>query len=402
MRTKIVDRGEPVARMEPVVLSESCAGRSELTDLALELGQRSAGFRKSLPEPMLQPLASLVRSMNCYYSNLIEGHDTHPIDIERALADDYSHDPQKRNLQLEAKAHITVQEWIDRGGLSGGALTESGVRQIHSRFCDQLPSELLQIEDANGKIIRIVPGTYRTRDVKVGQHVPISPGAISRFMERFEQAHARLGTVDRIFASATAHHRLAWIHPFLDGNGRVVRLMSYAILRETLDTGGLWSVARGLARKVEAYKQHLANCDPLRRNDLDGRGELSEEALIELTRFFLHTCIDQVKFMEELMQPRRLRVRVQMWAEEETRLGKLPQKALIVLNEILLHGELSRSSVPGLFGTSDRQARRVVNVLVDRGVITSESMRAPLRLAFPAEIAQRWMPGIFPEKTTTD
>ncbi len=43
--------------------------------------------------------------MNCYYSNLIEGHDTHPVDIERALRHDYSDDPRTRNLQLEAAAH---------------------------------------------------------------------------------------------------------------------------------------------------------------------------------------------------------------------------------------------------------------------------------------------------------
>ena len=43
-------------------------------------------------------LASLVRSMNCYYSNLIEGHDTHPIDIERALNEDFSTDHGQRDL----------------------------------------------------------------------------------------------------------------------------------------------------------------------------------------------------------------------------------------------------------------------------------------------------------------
>ena len=61
--------------------------------------------------------------MNCYYSNLIEGHDTHPIDIERALKGDYSDDAKKRDLQLEAKAHIAVQQWIDSGGLKGPATT---------------------------------------------------------------------------------------------------------------------------------------------------------------------------------------------------------------------------------------------------------------------------------------
>ena len=55
--------------------------------------------------------------MNCYYNNLIEGHDTHPIDIEKALKQDDSENQEGRNLQLEAKAHINVQKWMDEGGL---------------------------------------------------------------------------------------------------------------------------------------------------------------------------------------------------------------------------------------------------------------------------------------------
>src|SRR6266581_1383668 len=108
-------RGESIGLMEPLLIGESSKHRAGLTDLALELAQKSAGFRRSLPESLLASLADLVRAMNCYYSNLIEGHDTHPIDIERALKNDYSDDAQKRDLQREAKAHIEVQRWIDAG-----------------------------------------------------------------------------------------------------------------------------------------------------------------------------------------------------------------------------------------------------------------------------------------------
>jgi hypothetical protein len=62
----------------------------------------------------------------------------------------------------------------------------------------------------------------------------------------------------------------------------------------------VWSVARGLARKVEDYKSHLADCDSPRRNDLDGLGALSEEALARFVNFFLGMCIGQVEFMEGL------------------------------------------------------------------------------------------------------
>src|SRR5213593_463743 len=113
----VVDRDEMVSLMEPMPIGESSRHRGIVTELTLELVQKSAGFRRSLPDTLLSSLADLVRAMNCYYSNLIEGHDTHPIDIERALKNDYSNDPRKRDLQLEAKAHISVQRWIDDGNL---------------------------------------------------------------------------------------------------------------------------------------------------------------------------------------------------------------------------------------------------------------------------------------------
>jgi Fic family protein len=190
---------------------------------------------------------------------------------------------------------------------------------------------------------------------------------------------------------------MLWIHPFLDGNGRVARLMSHAMLLETLDTGGVWSVARGLARNVAAYKSRLAECDLPRRNDLDGRGSLSEEALADFTRFFLATCIDQVEFMEGLVEPNRLRTRILLWAEEETRLGALPPKAGAILEAVLFRGELPRGDAAALIGATARHARRIVAASIERGVLTSAGPRDPLRLAFPAALAPRWLPGLFPE-----
>ena len=373
--------------------------RAELNDLALDLATRSASFRASLPGSIATALAGLIRSMNCYYSNLIEGHNTHPIDIERALKDDYSADPEKRDLQLEAKAHIAVQKWIDENGLEGRATAPDTILEIHRRFCELLPPDLLFVEHpGTGEKIPVIPGELRSRDVEVGRHVAVSPGAVPRFLDRLDEAFARTGRIDAILAAACAHHRLLWVHPFLDGNGRVARLMSYAMLRSSLDTKGLWSVARGLARNEAEYKRHLAACDAPRRGDRDGRGTLSEAALAEFTRFFLQTCIDQVVFMEGLMKPARLRDRVMIWAEEEMRSGTLPAKADTVLKAVLLQGTLSRADAVALLGVNERTARRITSALLDSGALTTTSTRAPLQLAFPAKLAGRWMPGLFPDE----
>ena len=275
----------------------------------------------------------------------------------------------------------------------------ASIAEIHRRFCELLPDDLLRVEDpTTGRSVNVIPGELRSRDVQVGHHLAISPGAVPRFLWRYEEVYGRLGKIDTIVAAAAAHHRLVWIHPFVDGNGRVVRLMSHATLLEVLDTGSIWSVARGLARNVASYKAHLAACDQPRRNDLDGRGNLSEETLAEFTRFFLNTCIDQITFMENLVQPDLLRTRILLWAEEETRRNLLPAKTGAVLEALLYRGELSRGDAAGIVGTGERQARRVVSALLERGVLSSESPRAPLRLAFPAALASRWMPGLFPER----
>ncbi|MBE0532698.1 MAG: Fic family protein [Rhodospirillales bacterium] len=395
------DRGEPAGLFEPLLIGEGSRHRGGLTDLAVELAAKSAGFRRSLPEGLLAALADLVRAMNCYYSNLIEGHDTHPVDIERALKNDYSADARKRDLQLEARAHIAVQRWVDQGGLAGRAASTEGLREVHRRFVELLPDDLLWIASPRtGERLRVEPGQLRGRDVEVGRHVPVSPGAVPRFLARFEEAYGRLGRTDAILAAAAAHHRLLWIHPFLDGNGRVARLMSHAMLLDSLDTRGVWSVARGLARNVDAYKAGLAACDLPRRNDLDGRGGLSEEALADFTRFFLETCLDQISFMEGLIEPNRLRARVLMWAEEEIRMDELPAKAGTILEAVLYRGELPRGDVADLLGTTPRHARRVVAVLTEKNVLASAGPRDPLRLAFPAALASRWMPGLFPERRT--
>lgn len=386
-----------LSRIEPMRLAESSRHRAAFVDLVLELTRRSVGLRRSLPGPLGESLAEALRAMNCYYSNLIEGHDTHPIDIERALQADYSADARKRELQLEARAHIEVQRWIDGGGLAGAATRVEALREIHRRFCAALPEGLLQVTDpSSGERLRVVPGGWRDGEVRVGRHIAVATAALPRFLKRFEQAYSTLGPAETVLAAAAAHHRLVWIHPFLDGNGRVARLMSHAMLLEPLGSGALWSVSRGLARDATTYKAHLAACDEPRRNDLDGRGTLSEENLAAFTQHFLAVCLDQVDFMEQLIDPVRLRARIGLWAREEMAVGALPPRADALLEAVVARGELPRGEASAVLATGERNARRVVAALVGRGLLASATPLGPLRLVFKAALAPRWLPGLFP------
>ena len=151
-----------------------------LSDLATDLVARSNALAGRLHPVMQEGIGDLVRSMNCYYSNLLEGHHTHPIDIDRALAGDYSAEPEKRNLQLEARAHIDVQRKIDIGLAPQPSTSVEFIRWVHKEFCRQLPEQLLIVraDPKTGGEERVVPGELRHIMVKVGHHMRKSRSAL--------------------------------------------------------------------------------------------------------------------------------------------------------------------------------------------------------------------------------
>jgi len=375
-------------------------GDPELGDLAFELVERAVSLAAPIHPIVQASLGELVRSMNCYYSNFIEGHETRPRDIDRALHGDFSENPKQRALQYEARAHIELQTAIDAGEVPAGWPTdESYVTWLHERFCTRLPEEMMWVENPDsGEYVRLVPGQLRDRDVRVGHHIPPAPADLPAFMKRFAEAYQpkAVSRQQQIVGVAAAHHRLLWIHPFIDGNGRVARLMSYAMLRKLRVGSSLWSIARGLARRADRYRDLLSAADAPRRNALDGRGTRSLESLKAFSKFFLETCIDQVNFMNDLLQPSELLRRIQLYVDDEVSAKRLPRGAFPLLREAFRDGEVARGRAPELTGYEERRARQVVAELIDKNLLKSSSHRAPLRLAFPIETHERWLPMLYP------
>jgi len=371
-----------------------------LDDLAVDLVAASSSLA-GLMHPMVRGgVGDLVRSMNCYYSNLIEGHNTVPRDIERALAAEYSTDnPRKRDHQREAVAHIEVQRLIDLGhdDLSSPVSTEY-LTWLHREFCKRLPEDLLWVENPEtGERVRVVPGEIRERGAAVGIHVPPVGPELMESLARFERAYnAPMTKLRRILAIPAAHHRMLWIHPFLDGNGRVARLMSHSMFRRLGIGSSLWSVSRGLARSVTEYKRLLMAADAPRENDYDGRESLSERALRDFCEFFLRTCIDQVMFMQSVLDPANLLPRMELYCRDEAHAGRLAAGAFAVLREAVLTGEVERGRVASLVQLQERAARNVTAQLIQRRLLVSDGHKSPLRLGFPVEAVERWFPALYP------
>jgi len=385
-----------VYRMEPMMPLDAS---QRLGNLAVELVARASQLTAQLRPQVRESIGHLVRSMNCYYSNLIEGHNTHPRDINRAIHDEYSADPAKRDLQIEARAHIEVQQMIDSGeGPDGSPASEGFAKWLHKEFCIRLPDELLWVTDTDAKNrVRIVPGELRDGDVIIGHHVPPSPD-LPGFLSHFEEAYdlGRLSEVQKIIAVAAAHHRFLWIHPFHDGNGRVVRLMSHAMLLHCGIGSSVWSVARGLARNEVEYKAKLMAADDERYNEYDGRGALSERKLEEFCEFFLLTSIDQIKFMASLLEPGELLRRMKLYCDDEIAAGRLPKRSMALMKEALVLGEIERGRAPEITGYQERRAREILSILIKKQLLVSISPKAPVRLGFPLDVVERWFPALYP------
>ncbi|MGY5810062.1 Fic family protein [Rhizobium sp. LEGMi198b] len=383
--------------MEPLVPEDD---KGSLEDKVLTLVAEANQLAGRVHPKLRDSIGDLVRSMNCYYSNLIEGHDTHPRDIDRALANNFSDEPKRRELQQEAVAHIHVQKLIDVGeDPDVWPASAAYASWLHEEFCSRLPPEMLWVSNpSTGERVPIVPGEWRHRDVQVGRHLPPEHADLPRFMVRFDRAYQSppLSKMKQIQSVGAVHHRFLRIHPFLDGNGRVARLMSHALLKRLGIGTSLWPVARGLAREEKAYKGLLMRADGPRAGDRDGRGNLTHSGLVAFCDFFLDRAIDQIRFMSGLLETDKLLMRMAIHLEEDIRSKKLPRGSFQVLREAVLAGEVERSKIPTLTGYEERAARNITSALVERGMLTASSHRAPLRLAFPADVAERWFPNLYP------
>ena len=392
---------ETPARIEPCLLDTI---HPEILDLVTSLSGAAHSLGARLHPRSAASLAELIRAMNCYYSNLIEGHNTTPREIERALNNQLDTVEERRNLQMEARAHILLQREMDRlhaAGTLPEPASASFIRWLHRSFYEGAPEAMLLIRGGE-RTVKMVPGEFRTasgHEVIAGRHLPPSAGRVEAFMAYFERRYRfeALGSGSRILAIAAAHHRLNYIHPFLDGNGRVSRLMSHAMaLSAGIGAHGLWSVSRGLARGIESrgdYKRMMDHADSPRQGDLDGRGNLSRRALSEFTAWFLHVCLDQVTFMSGLFALDGIVERLKVYAARR----QFKPEAFHILEQVLQRGELPRGEAALVSGLKERSARALLGTLTQDGIIGSETPKGPVSLRFSLDAIEILFPSLFPE-----
>lgn len=351
--------------------------------------------------PIAPALRGLLRSMNSYYTNRIEGQHTRPLEIEQAMASNFSGNKELAARQRLALAHIEAEASVELryAGEAGGRslYSEAAVCDLHRELFSRLPDDDLVTPEGES----IVPGVLRYREVQVGQHVAPAHGSLSLLMNRWGDVYGGIRRGEAaLLALAAAHHRLSWIHPFVDGNGRVMRLHTHAVLSALGYTNGLWSPLRGFARSVDQYYARLAEADMPRKGDLDGRGNLSEQGLVAWIDYVLDVCLDQVRFMGGLLDIAAIERRIAacLTFEAETLRSGVRRESLRPLHYLFLTGgELERGEFKVMTGLGLRTAGTALAALIERGLLKSDTPQGKVRFGLPLHALRFYFPALWPE-----
>ena len=390
-------------QFEPLLPREEAAhGLLEKAHTLLGLAHQVTG--RADPSAM-KPLGQLLRGMNSYYTNKIEGQHTLPSQLESALKQQFSADADIQRKQRMALAHMEAEQWAETAYAGADWRTlfaPEVVCALHTQLFEHLPEadRIIKDPEYSERDYAMQPGAWRTREVRVGAHESPAAASVPMFMQRFADVYrtTRMGEL-AVLAVAAAHHRLAWIHPFPDGNGRVVRLHSHVLLQSMGLTNGVWSPLRGFARTQGEYYKRLAQADMPRHGDLDGRGNLSESRLVEFIDYFLDTCIDQAKFMATMLNMQTIRDRIRAClAFESSQSGSgINMDAELALYILFTAGPMERGEFKQITGLASRTAERLLTALEKRGLVRSDTPKGKLIFGVPFHALRFYFPNLWPE-----
>jgi len=383
---------------------------SELLLLAEKVCIESAKLNCIHNKHVVHSIKELLRKVNSYYSNKIESEGTHPIDIERAMKQDFEVDEHRRNLQELSLVYIEVQRYIEKLSKDehNNFYTKEFVLDVHYQFYskkEMLPFLKIKKDKESSEFITMKAGQFRETDVAIGRHKAPSSEILNSLFNEYEsfyKLYPYMTQATKLVYAISSHHRLTWLHPFLDGNGRTSRLVLDGLLQHmNLDGYGLWNISRGLARNTKGYQEYLAQADMVRQGNLDGRGVLSTKGLRVYVKFMLETALDQIAFMNESLKLETLSNRIENFVEFSqknmyTNQKPLPKYSELLLKALLVQGEIPRGKVKSIINKETKTASTLIRNLIDLEYIESDTSKSPIRLKFNSFFASKIFPELIP------
>ena len=375
-----------------------------LKDMAQEIIAASVRLESKVARETAIVLGDQLRLINSYYSNLIEGHKTTIPDINMALQKKFSQDPEKKYAQELCAAHVeTERRFMELVNAPQrlNICSQQFLSEIHAAFYVNLPEEHLFTHTLKGfSKAPVNPGQIRDVNVSVDGRSLHGPDYqdLRVLLKTFAQSYTpdQFHGDERLIAMAASHHRLTWLHPFRDGNGRVARLFSGLYLaRIGVNKSNLWSLSRGLSRNKKQYMFELWATDS--QDEQNGAHYFDDDMLADFCGFFFEVCLDQIRFMEDLLRLDQIETRIDWYVETRAKHDKKPLRieAAKLLRAVFMRGAISRGMAAEILNMSERNARRIVSALIDDGLLQSQSHRAPLTIGLPISVLPYYFPNLY-------
>ena len=392
----------------PIIPTELSSGNiiQELLVLSEEVVIKSAMLEANYNPIVINAIRDMLRNVNSYYSNQIEAEGTHPIDTEKAMRKEYSNNDKEKKLQMLSVAHVKTQESLEKSINDGNnPVSKEFIKNIHKIFYSQEGMENFLAVTNDSRTVTLIPGELRNDNVKVANHIAPLYDEIDSLMNKFEslyKLYPYMTISQKLIYVLSSHHRLVWIHPFLDGNGRVSRLFLDAFLHSIGIRGyGLWNISRGLSRDVKNYKSNLSYADMVRQGNQDGRGCLSNRSLEQFVRFMIETSLDQIEYMSSCLKLDSLSDRIEKYCHSANasflRINPLPQGSDKLFKALLLKGEVQRGEeIQNIIGMKKTYSSQLVSELLSRYYLVSDGPRKSLRINFNAHFASQLFPELMP------
>ncbi|MCX6051249.1 MAG: Fic family protein [Campylobacterales bacterium] len=378
----------------------------ELLKLAEEVCIQSSSLLSGYNPQIILSIKKLLRITNSYYSNRIEAQSTHPIEIEKAMKKQFSQDTKEEQLQRLSLAHIKTQEYVEEYCSSKNlVISREFIKSIHREFYSADGMEKFLEIKSDAQTIIMQRGEFRETSVEVANHVAPSFDKIDSIFNYFEKEYQKIYVNNtkamKLLGALSSHHRLVYIHPFLDGNGRVSRLHLDAMLfAMDLDGYGLWNISRGLARDVKGYQQYLSLADMIKQGATDGGGELSLRGLQYYLKYMLEVALDQITFMSKSLSLSTLNHRMNTFVELSQKgmysIAPLPKYSEMLFSALLIKGEVQRGEVEKIISKSKKSAYTLVKTLLDMEYLESDSPRGALKLKLNTFFASKLILDLIP------
>ena len=229
--------------------------------------------------------------------------------------------------------------------------TKDFIQSIHKMFYSEAGMEaFLTIKQEKLHVV-MQPGEFRIQNVYVGNHTAPEYSLVNIIINEFEAQYKLVYDAQtqakKLLYLLSSHHRLTWIHPFLDGNGRVSRLfLDAGFFNLKIQGYGLWNITRGLARNNHEYQKHLSLADMPQQGVTDKKDSLSLRGLQYYLKYMLSTALDQIDFMNKNLQLSSLANRIDkivvLANNSMIDTEPFPKYASLLLKELLIKGEIAR------------------------------------------------------------